>query len=117
MRPEHESLQPSGSQDPSLQGVQVQCFQPAEHRRPVAPAGAGFPLRRQMGPMCGRSRVMLEVITIIEEESVVEPAIMAGRASGMFVMALQVAQAKAYQETRQVSGAEEFRGADRQCQP
>ena len=60
--------------------------------------------------MRARPGVVLEMIAVIEEEEVVKAAVVAGRAAGMLVAALQPAEAEADEITGDVSGEEQTRG-------
>src|ERR1051325_4587161 len=92
---EHEPLQPLRAQDQPLQAIQADAVKPAQYRRPAAPARAGLLLVRQSAPQFGRARVVLDMVTVVEEKQIVEPAVVAGRAACVLEVSLQLAQSKA----------------------
>ena len=52
-------------------------------------------------------QMMFHMITIIEEEEIVEPAIMAHSPAHMFVMPLELAQTKTQSQARQIGFQQE----------
>ena len=102
-----KGLQGARTQDQCFQRIQPQQFQPAQRRRPAAEPGAGLFSLWQLCPMLGWPQVMFDVIAIIEEQQVVEAAIVTDRAANVFVMALKLAQAEAQAEARQICGEKE----------
>ena len=54
-------------------------------------------------------RVMFGVITVVKAQEVVQPTVVARDAARVFVMALQVAQEKAHDESGQIHQCEESR--------
>src|SRR6185295_1018079 len=86
---------------------------PAEHRRPPARTCAGKWPAGQSRPMLARPQVMLDVVAVVEEQPVIEPAVVAGRPCRVLEVALQPAQAEAKRIAGHVDADEEARRQER----
>src|SRR2546428_2351420 len=67
--------------------------------------------------MCARPRVMLDVIAIIEEQKVIQLAVVTDRPTRVLVVPLQIAKTDAYQEAWHINGSQELRSAEQQKRP
>jgi hypothetical protein len=109
VRAQDEALQQPRTQHNPLQAVEAESLHPPERRRPVAGSRRCRAKLRQPVPGNAGVRVMLDVIAVVEQERVVQRAVMAGRAAGMLVVAVQRAQRETAEVPRQVSCHEERR--------
>ena len=89
---EDETLQGRRAQDQPLQRAEVDALQPTDHWRIAARLRRACPLTAQLAPMHSGMSVMFEVITVIEEDKIVEPAIMTDRPARVLVVPLQSAE-------------------------
>src|SRR6185295_7242005 len=75
----------------SFQRAQVCAFKPAQHRGPTALTRLSNALVSQLAPMDTGTPVVLDVISIVEQQQIVERAVMADRAVRVLVMTLHKA--------------------------
>src|SRR5205823_10767149 len=108
---DHETLQHPRPQDQPLEPVQTARIEPAEERRPPTLTGAGVTMLRQARPVHAGSRVMLDVITVVEEQQVVDGAVVARCAVMMLVESMNRAKKQADKKSRNIRACEELRVA------
>ena len=78
-------------------------------RRPIARTCCGFLEFRQTRPVQPRASMMLEVVTVIEEQKVVELAVITDCAASVLVITVQRTKTESSDVPRQVNGNEEQR--------
>src|SRR5687767_9005288 len=111
MPADYKALQERRHQYQALQTAE-NSFDLAEERRPAAGALVEPCLLRQLMPVHAGAGVVLDVVAVIEEQQVVEVAVMAGGAAGVLVAALEPAEAEAQEIAGDVGGEEKlWRGA------
>ena len=86
MAVQNESLQCRRAKDQTFQRVKREGVEPTKHRRPTAHLRAATDPLRQLRPMHPAAGVVLDVITVVEEQQVVGSAIMARRPLRVFVV-------------------------------
>src|SRR6266567_962067 len=74
-------------------------------------------MSRQLSPIHRRSCVMLDVIPIVEQQEVIQPAVVTDRTSRVFVVALQMTKPEPDEKTRQVNGHHKAWSKDEQRSP
>ena len=109
MSAQDETLQHARMQDDSFQAVEAEPFQPPERRRPAADSRARRAISRQTIPGNAGVRMMLDVVTVVEQQQVVHRSVVARGAAGMLVMAVERAEGEAAEIPGQVGSQEERR--------
>ena len=74
--------------------------QPAQHRGPAARSARRVGLRGSRVQCVAGLGVVLDVVAVVEEQQVVQQAVVADRAAGVLVVAVQPAQAQAQRRSR-----------------
>src|SRR5438876_360547 len=90
-----EPLKSFRAQDQFFQAIQTAVIQPAEHGGPSTRSRAVASLGGQSRPVFGRAGVVLDVIAVVKEQPVVNPAVVAGGAAGVFEVSLELAKPEA----------------------
>src|SRR6185436_4766013 len=104
-----EALQERRDQDQSLEGAE-DLFDPAEDSGPGTGAGVELFILREIVPVSAGVGVMFEVVAVVEEEEIVESAVVTGGAAGVLKVPLEPAETEAGEVGGGVSGEEEFWG-------
>jgi hypothetical protein len=68
-------------------------------------------------PIRVRPSVVLGVVTIVEEQKVVQPTVVADRTSNVFVITLQKTESKTYQKARKIQPEEKLGRNKKHCGP
>src|SRR5712691_9950258 len=103
MATEHEALQRRHTQHQTFHRAEVYALQPSKHRRPATHASLLRSRTRQLSPVHPGTRVMFDMIPVIAEQKVIEPAVVTDRPACVFIMSLQEAQPDADQKAREVN--------------
>jgi hypothetical protein len=107
MAMEDQAFEGRGAKNDALQGIEAEPFEPSKNRGPAAGTGVLPGLPREVPPMLRRTCVVFDMVAVIEEEPIVEPAVMAHGSAGVFVVTLQRAERQSQQVTRQIDLDEE----------
>src|SRR5262249_19553917 len=111
---QQEALEQSRPQGEPFEAGQAKCIEPSQDRRPPA----SLPRARQGGrgqvrPVGRRAGGVLDVVPVVEEQPIVQPAVMTGGAAGVVGVPVQPAPRQPARVPHQVSGHKP-RGVDHQ---
>src|SRR5438445_9282513 len=85
----HESLEGARPQHEALAQIERVRFEPAEHRRPPAALSRWIGVPRQHAPMRAGACVVLDVISVVEEQDIVWGPVVADRSTRVLIVPLQ----------------------------